>query len=201
MDQIVNVIDTYNILSEGLDITGDRITSSNKFINKPHGFIIQDTYNNPFYPIKPMPKIDTSKIETIDVYKRYRDLYRIGKSLYLPWHFCVEFVELDYMVFNTRPIDIKFPMKSKDVDKNNCDNTTLDFLSKNIFDISDALHICIIGDTSNDVYTKNLYKLISEVCLRPFIYTYKLPRGLFQSIFILNIGQRFNVNYLEKTLI
>jgi hypothetical protein len=202
MAQAVKIDETYKILTEGKrDIVGDNISNVHRFTTKPQGFIIQDSYNNPFFPITPKPKIDTSKVETIELYKRYRELYSSQKSIYLPWHFCVELVEMEYIAFNTRPIDVKFPMKSKYVKKEYCDNIAWEFISKNIFDISDAIHVCVVGDSSEDVYTKNLYKVISEICLIPYLNIFKLPKGLFQRIFTFNMGYRFNINYLEKTLL
>ena len=48
-----------------------------------------------------------------------------------------------------------------------------------------------------DTYTKDCYRLIGKICLSPLLQFFKLP-GLFQRIFLLNIGKRFNITYLQK---
>ena len=202
---LVNSEDTYKILHEAaperLDISKDVASIANKFTTKPQGFLIQDTYNNPFLPVRPRPRIDTSKMDIIEVYKRVRENYGKFSSIFLPWHYICEFVGNRYYIFNTRPIDIKYPLTRRNIDKldsTGWDDVTKLFLNERIFDPSEAIHICIIGDTNLDIYTKKTYETIGRMCIAPFIRYFKLPQGLFQRTFPLNIGKRFNLNYLTK---
>lgn len=172
-------------------------TSMKKFSYNPKGVLIQDTYNNPFFPIKNDIRIDSDKIDLKKIYKLFNELYNNKNSIFLPWHYCIEFIEDRYYVFNTRPINIRFPYNNNKISTNNFNYDTQIFFDDNIFDISDAIHICIIGDTNTDTYTKDCYRLIGKICLSPLLQFFKLP-GLFQRVFLLNIGKRFNITYLQK---
>jgi len=202
---LVKPEDTYRILNEAfperLDITKDAASIANKFTTKPQGFLIQDTYNNPFLPVRPRPRVDTSKMDLIEVYKRVRENYGKFASIFLPWHYICEFVGNRYYIFNTRPIDVKFPLTNKQLSKlddTEWDDLTKLFFKEKIFDISEGIHICIIGDTSLDIYTKKTYEAIGRMCMAPFMRYFKLPRGLFQRTFPLNVGKKFNLDYLTK---
>jgi hypothetical protein len=202
-----NVEATHNLLqeltNERLDITKDAASISNKFTTRPQGFIIQDSYNNPFLPIRPRPRVDTSKMDLIHLFKRTRELYGKFSMSLLPWHYVVEFIGDRYYVFNTRPVDLRFPLTTNEVlkfekRKESWDEVTNLFMSDKIFDISEAIHICIIGDSNLDIYTKKIYELIGRSCIVPFVRYFKIPRGLFQRIFPLNIGSKFNIDYISK---
>ncbi len=201
---MIHITDTYNIITEGkrLNINKDSNSISNKFTSRPKGVLIYDTYNNPFTPIKPKPRIDTSKVDLTEVFKRYREIYTKFNTSFLPFHFCCEMVGDRFVVFNTRPIDMKFPMTNLDVleleETNNWDEITKLYFKENVFDISDAIHIAIIGDSSLDIYTKQIYEIIGRTCIMPFMRYFKLPEGIFQRTFPLNIGKKFNIKYIEK---
>lgn len=203
---LVNCDSTYKILNEAvsdrLDITKDAASIANKFTTKPQGFIIQDTYNNPFLPVRPRPRVDTSKMDLIEVFKRVRENYGKFATVFLPWHYVCEMVGNRYYVFNTRPIDLRFPLTNKVIErkdnKDNWDRVTKMFMQDKIFDVSEAIHICIVGDTNLDVYTKKAYELIGRSCITPFLRYFKLPGGLFQRTFPLNIGKRFNLDLVTK---
>ena len=176
----------------------------NKFKLRPQGLLISDTYNSPFFPIRPVPRVDTAQFNLPIVTKRYRELYTQFKSTFLPWHYVCEMIDEQYYIFNTRPIDMTFPIDNltakqiKDEKEIEWDENTTRFMKDNIFDISQAIHICIIGDSNKDVYVRKLYELIAKLCLLPTINRYKLPGGLYQRVFILNMGQRFNFNQISK---
>lgn len=180
--------------------TMDSESSTNKFKTRPQGVIIQDTYNNFLTPIRPKPRIDTSKFDLLEVFKNYTTLYTRFNPILLPWHYCVEMIQNKYYIFNTRPIDMTYPVDNKTALQyaNNWDNDTQNFFYKNIVDISQCLHICLIGDTSLDVYPNKLYKLIGRICLRPIFGHLKIIKGSTQNVFTLNIGKRFNVNILNR---
>lgn len=204
---LVKVDKTYELLSEAmqerLDSSRDAASISNKFTTKPQGFIIQDSYNNPFLPVRPRPRVDTSKMDIIELFKRVRENYGKFSMNFLPWHFVVEFITDRYYVFNTRPIDLKYPLTNKEVNrfkerKKDWDNITKMFMQDNIFDISEAIHVCVIGDSSIDIYTKKIYEVIGRSCIVPFVRYFKLPQGVFQRLFPLNIGRKFNIDYISK---
>lgn len=184
-----------------LDSTKDVASIDNKFTVKPKGIIITDSYNNPFLPIRPQPRIDTSKMNLFEVFRRYRELYsQFGVNL-LPWHYVIEFIEYRYFIFNTRPIDMKFPLDNntvKDQRQDLWDNNVKSFITNNLFDISEMINILIIGDSNTDVYTKKFYELLGRICVAPFIRFFKLPEGIDQRTFFLNIGQKLNPNLITK---
>lgn len=195
---------TYQMLNEERVLSSrDDNSRQNKFTIKPQGILLTDTYNSPFFPI-PRPKIDTAKFDLMEVYKQYQELYGQGKSLYLPWHFCVELIGKQYFVFNTRPLDMKFPIDSEFAEANKkekdikWDNITSVFFKYKLFDISEAIHVCLIGNTELDVYTKQVYKLVGSSCMLPILKQSKLHGGLYQNVFGLNIGRRFNLDIISK---
>lgn len=199
----VDIDESYEQICE-MKITRSKDSASivNKFARKPQGIIVQDSYNNPFFPIQPKPRVDSAKMDLREVYKRFHELYGEEKALYLPWHFCVELVGNQYYVFNTRPLDMKFPITNNEAKKlptsPNWDVVANLFFDDNIFDISDAIHVCIIGDTNYDVYTKRTYEVVGRSCINPTVRQYKLPSGLYQRIFGFNLGKRFNLDYITK---
>jgi len=210
----INYDNTYKLLTEDeideminnlgrLDSTADRPAIQNKFtINmRPQGIIVYDSYNNPFYPIRPRPRIDTSKMDLFEIYKRTRELYEDFAPTLLPWHYVIEFINDRYYVFNTRPIDMKFPVSNVDVTDDRqkfWDNTTKQFMKDQIFDIREAIHILILGDSNIDVYTKKFYELLGRICIVPFIRFFKLPEGIGERIFYLNMGEKFHGQQIMK---
>lgn len=198
--------DYYNQLLQEADIkvdsTKDAASTSNKFSTRPQGILIQDTFNNPFFPINPRPKLDTSKLDIIEVYKRYRETYSRFNSIMLPWHFCVEMIEDRYVAINTRPLDMRFPIDNKEAltlqKENNWDEITELFFDENIFDISEGIHVAIIGDTNSDVYPKRIYEVIGRMCILPTLRQYHLPGGLYSRVFGLNLFKKFNLDYVTR---
>lgn len=201
----VSLEDTYNLLNENTTVPSVRDVNSitNKFKTRVKGIIIQDSYNNPFFPIRPRPILDTASVDTSEIYRRYREEYSQFDSAYLPWHFCVEMIEDRYYVLNTRPLDLKFPMTSNEIlkfDKKNSewDDITQMFFKDKIFDISDAIHITIVGNSNRDVYTKKIYEIVGRSCIIPILRQNRLPGGLYNRVFAFNLGKRFNLDYITK---
>jgi hypothetical protein len=201
----IDIEKTYDMLfEERVLIAKDNISMQNKFKPKPQGILITDSYNNPFFPITPRPKIDTAKLDLLEVFRRYKELYGQMKSLYLPWHFCVELVNDRYFVFNTRPLDMKFPidtykaLKQKEIYNISWNNETENFFKNKLFDIENAVHVCLVGNTDIDIYTTKIYKLIGTTCILPIIRQNKLLGGLNQRVFGLNLGRRVNLNSIIK---
>ena len=184
-------------------INGDTNSKVNKF-RKIQGVIISDTVNNLFYPISD-PKIDTAKFDLPKLYRGIQEL--TGSNIdYLPWHFIVEFIHSRYYIFNTRPLDMKFPIQFKEcksfIESNNIklDQRTSEFFTTIPFDIQHSIHIAIIGDSNNDIYLKKLYELIGRNCIGPMLRYFNLPCKMWQKTYAFNIGKNFSPETLDLYL-
>lgn len=199
-----NLSETYELIESRTIADKDAVNVQNRFTTKPQGILLQDSYNNPFFPITPKPNIDTNKFNTGEIFKRFRELYSDTKSMYLPWHYCVEFINNQYYAFNTRPLNLKFPIRSLKAIKNKksrnikWDGPTELFFKEKIFDITESIHICLVGNSNIDIYTNKMYQLIGEVCMLPILKQYKLPGSLYQRVFPLNTGSRFKFELISK---
>lgn len=183
-----------------IDAAKDHPSISNKFKPRPLGIIISDSYNNPFFPIRPMPRIDSAKIDLLLIYKRFRELYSQFSIDLLPWHFVIEFIEDRYFIFNTRPLDMFFPVNNQDVMNRQdlWDDTTKTFIKNYNFDIKEAIHILIVGDSNIDVYTRKFYELLGRVCIVPYIRYFKIANIDYETIMPLNMGRKFNLSLTTK---
>lgn len=181
--------ETYQILNESSEaklIQTDKNIIVNYFKgNKPQGFIIEDTYNNIKFPIK-KPRLDTNKAELPVVYRQFQAKYSKFKLDNLPWHFVVENIDGIYVAFNTRPILLKYPFTNSELK-----------IDLNI-DVSQCIHIAIIGDTDSDVYTTKCYELIGRKCIAPFLKIMRKSGSINRNILPLNIGSKFNIKILEN---
>jgi hypothetical protein len=195
--------DTYNLLNERLDITKDSTGKQNKIKKRIESIIICDTYNNPFFPITPKPQLDTAKTEILTVFKRYRELYASKKAMFLPCHYCIELVDYNYVVYNTRPINLKFPINNQEASRdysNNWKPTTELFVNQNYFDISKCIHIWVIGDSNYDMYSNKFYKTLMQIIIEPILFNNKLSKGLANSIFPLNMGVNFKNSKISNSM-
>lgn len=212
MRMLITLEETYKLITEDdvdvlvnelprIDSAKDHPSIANKFTTKPQGILISDSYNNPFFPIRPRPRIDTAKMDLFEIYLRFRELYsQFGVTL-LPWHYVIEFINNRYFVFNTRPVDMKFPVSNIDVNdkrRDSWDEATKTFMRDQIFDIREAIHVLIVGDSNVDVYIKKFYELLGRICIMPFIRYFRLPEGINQRVFFLNIGHKLNQKVITK---
>lgn len=200
-DELVTNLDLNSRLTLGqVDNTKDEASLINKFNTRPLGIIITDSYNNPFFPIRPRPRIDTSKMDLFEIFRRYRELYEQYNSWLLPWHYCIELIDSKYFIFNTRPLDMKFIINSTTaVNRQDLwDETTKRFMLEKPFDIEQSLHVLIIGDSNLDVYTKKFYEMLGRTCIVPFIRYFKLPYQLGQRVWSLNTGRKFDPTYMMR---
>ena len=178
--------------------------SVNNKILRPQGIIISDTINNPFFPFD-APSIDSSKFNLPDIKSKYQAFYTTLPVDFLPWHYVVEILNGKYYFFQTRPLDMKYPLNNiecKELLSANSSilNTTpsTDMFFKNQpFDISQAIHVCIIGDTNLDVYVDSLYEMIGRVCIGPILRYFKLPSSINLRVINLNLGKKFLFEKLE----
>lgn len=186
-------------------IKKDGPSNSNKIFPRPKGIIITDTFNNPFFPIS-FPRIDTSKFNLPEVSARFHEDYTGMKLDYLPWHFTVEFIKSKYYVFNTRPIDMKFPFSTtegeKIINRNNVkiNDRMQKFIKTKPFNLDEAIHVVIIGDSYKDVYLQRLYEMIGRNCIGPIARYFKISPTLWTKIWALNMGRKFKCSLLEHYL-
>lgn len=186
-------------------IKGDDQSNTNKIFPRPKGVIISDTFNNPFFPIN-FPRIDTSKFNLPEVSSRFHEDYTGMKLDYLPWHFTVEFIRSQYYVFNTRPLDMKFPITTIDgqniIDTNSVklNNRTQNFFKTKPFNLNEAIHITIIGDSYKDVYIQRLYEILGRNCIGPILRYFKLSPSMWTKVWALNMGPKFKPSLLEHHL-
>ena len=197
----INNIDSTIVNTLGrINVGKDFQSISNKFKPRPLGILIEDSFNNPFFPIRPVPRIDASKIDLFLIYKRFRELYSQFEVTLLPWHFVIEFIEDRYYVFNTRPIDMFFPLSNDEVlnRQDLWNDTTKTFIKNHRFDIKEAIHILVIGDSNIDVYTRKFYELLGRFCIVPFIRYFKIMNVDYEYIVPLNMGKKFKLEITTK---
>lgn len=214
MDQIKSLEDTYQLLQEQQGeieigslradlIASTKMSSKNRFRMRPTGVCINDTVNNLIFPIS-YPPVDTGKLMLPKVVKQYIAKYQkqeVNDAGILPWHFVVEFYDGTYTLYNTRPIDMVFPFTSKQVRTkmgNLINIETDDFINDDSKDIQQYIHVLVIGNTSLDVYTRDIYEKIGRFVIGPISRKNKLPGLLNQTTFLLNIGHKFNGDILDQ---
>jgi hypothetical protein len=135
---------------------------------------------------------------------QFRENYSKISTKFLPWHYMVEMVNGEYVIYNTRPIDVRFPIGNDDVlalsksDKIKLNSDTKAFLKRKNIDMQDCIHICIVGDTGSDIYTDKIYKIIGRFCIHPILQLFRLPKTLGTSVQLLNIGNKFKGELLER---
>jgi hypothetical protein len=96
------------------------------------------------------------------------------------------------------PIDTYKVLKQKEIHNIEWNQETENFFKNKLFDIENAVHVCLVGNTDIDIYTTKIYKLIGTTCILPIIRQNKLLGGLNQRVFGLNLGRRVNLNSIIK---
>ena len=74
------------------------------------------------------------------------------------------------------------------------------FFLERPFDLRDAIHVCIIGDTSRDVYLERLYEMIGRLCAGPYIRFFHMPNKTGQRVINFNLGSNFHFQKLDQYL-
>ena len=201
---IIGFEDSLHIMMEQreFNISRDKPTPVNRFKRKKiTGLILSDTYNNPFFPINhPELRIDRSDMNLPKVRREFRFEYDAPKEFLLPWHFYVEFIQDKYYIFNTRPLDMKFPLNNQEMKDEEVDDETETFLKRSVFDIAELVHVVICGDTYTDIYTRRIYETIGMNLMAPILRLSQLPRTVGQRVFPLGVGDRFDVGLLDTYL-
>lgn len=212
MDDSYHNFDKFCTILEGDNIVLDRsgliasgeFSPKNRIRSKIQGFVIQDTVNNPIFPL-PFPPIDRGKGYSSKIFKQYIAKYQKQyETNTLPWHFLIEFSQYGYNVFNTRPVNLHFPYKTKQVkeivDMNNVSliNKRTEDLLNSGKELQEMIHIIIVGNSEMDVYTKDIYRKIGNTIIAPIAKQYKVTPLVDEGTFFLNVGQKFKPNVLKN---
>ena len=115
-------------------------------IQKPKGWLIFDSWNNPWFPLT-VRDIDTAEFD-MKLIRKYFHLEYGGKpnDLFLPWHYTIDIVNETPYVINTRPFNYK----------------------NLIPNYEEHLTIMLIGDSNRDIYNDSYYKVIANTIINPF---------------------------------
>jgi len=160
----------------GNSSTENAFKSTNVILGKPKGWLIIDSVNNPFFPTN-IFEIDTLQFNTdklkVDLHKKYGGNIR---DLFMPWHYTVDLVNEQPFIVQTRP-----PMY------------------KSLLPGYERWHvICIIGDSSVDIYGSKFYKQIAHNIINPWQY---VPGVKMNTKIEFMTGKNFDQVKLKKELI
>jgi hypothetical protein len=201
-----NFFETYNQIDGDIQtrlVSSISDNSTNLFNSRPLGIIISDTFNNPIFSFD-YPEVDISRESLHMILTQYKTFYAKDTPIpMLPWHYVIEFSSIgNYILYNTRPINIKYPLNSKQcnsiIESNNIelyDDMTKDFFKTK--EIEDYIHVCIIGSSFKDVYTKFIYELIGRYVIKPYSRIYRFPPVNGQGVYMLNMGDKFRAQLLD----
>lgn len=185
---LIDLKETYQYIKEETipsDIISSDLPATQNRMQRPSGVIIWDSYNNPLFPIThPDLRLDTSKFQLPKLSREFKTFYSKLAVNYLPWHYTIELVDNTYYTFVTRPLDQVFPVEYNKVDS---------------IDIQNCIHICILGDSNIDVYTKKIYEIIGTRLIGPIVRLFKSPKVIGENI-IFFTGTKFNQAFVDKTM-
>lgn len=147
------------------------------FKRPPKGFIIFDSYNNEWFPLKlvTVDKVDFNLRILKDEFHR-----TFGGSamqeIFMPWHYTVELISKNYYCLSTRPIMYK----------------------SLIPEYEDYITICVVGDSNIDIYSPEFYKVIAHTVMNPLHYMpgWKLNPSDYTTFH--NLGSGFKESQLIK---
>jgi hypothetical protein len=148
---------------------------TNIFEHKPDGFVIIDSYNNPIFPTT-VVDLDNSKFSYPAIKQELKRKNWFG--YFTPWHYWVEFVELDYIAIQGRPINYKNVLPG----------------------FENHIVICIAGNSKNDIYMSSLYKCLADIIISSIHYIPSWKLDPLHHITLINIGKSFDENQLLKLL-
>lgn len=152
-----------------------RYEKQNTFSPNASGFVIMDTVNNPKFPLKDI-LLDKGKYDSTFILREYRRVYGMSpREIFMPWHFQVELVEREYIIQNTRPVNYLslFP------------------------EYRNRICICLIGDSTQDIYIPSIYTKIANMCIKPFT---KSRINQVKEDIIYKVDPSFSKHQLEKHL-
>ena len=163
-------------LGRGLMDIGERIYRRSKiFTTIPKKIVIADTFNIPSFPLS-LVKIDKSHISEMKLLRRdYFNTYGARVDNYLPYHYVVEFINGNYEVYSTRPLNYK-PLVNK---------------------YQDSIIIAVMGNSNQDIYTREIYSTIAGI-INPLRL---MPGWRIDKTEFLNLGSNFQQDQINKYLI
>jgi len=151
---------------------------NNALLTRPKGWLIMDSFNNPFFPINAFT-VDTMKFNTsrlsIEFHKRYGGNV---KDLFLPWHYTIEVVDEMPFVIQNRPLLYKTPIKG----------------------FNSHITIMIIGDSNIDMYNGKFYKQMAHNIINPYKSAPGIRMSNQRETFTFFTGSNFNKDNLFKEL-
>lgn len=145
------------------------------FITPPKGIIIFDSYNNPWFPLQ-WVRLDQNKFSTGTMKKEFHTIYGGIDTLFMPWHYTVEYLDNDYYALSTRPITYKSLIPGYE----------------------EYISICIVGDSKTDVYSKELYKVLAHELINPLHYLQGWMINPESKVQYIELGQAFDKLQLTK---
>jgi len=115
----------------------------------PLGFLIFDSYNNEWFPLKTVT-LDKSTFSLRILKDEFHRTFggSAASELFMPFHYMVEFIGKDYNVLSTRPLTYKSLIPGYE----------------------DYISICIAGDSNIDLYSPEVYKIIAHTIMNPLHY-------------------------------
>jgi len=148
-------------------------------IDKPKGWLIMDSVNNPFFPIDSI-QYDTGDFDLARLRKYFHQIYG-GKpnDLFLPWHYTIDVVNQTPYVINTRPFNYKTPIPN----------------------FEKHLSIMIIGNTKTDIYDLEFYKTIAHFIINPFRFLNGFQLTNQRKIFTFKTKENFDIDKLMRYVI
>jgi len=150
---------------------------NNIIINRPEKIIVMDSYNNDYYPLTSI-SIDSNVLSIDKLNQELVQKHNIpAGALFMPWHYNVEFIGKEYRIMNTRPMNYKSLIPNNE----------------------NSIIICISGNSDQDIYSGQFYKLVSHMILNTLHYfpKWKLSE---KDIIFHNLGKGFKEDAIRKEL-
>lgn len=147
------------------------------FKGKPKGFIIFDSYNNEWFPLE-MVKVDKADFSLRLVKDEFHRKFggSSATELFMPWHYSVEFIGKNYSCISTRPITYKSLIPGYE----------------------NYISICIIGDSSIDIYSPDFYRTLAHTVINPLHYMQGWRLNPSDYTTFHNLGKGFKESQLKK---
>jgi hypothetical protein len=186
-------------------LTRSQQRRQNWIVPRPIGIFIQDSYNNISYPIKIL-RIDNNKSNVGLIADQFFALYAPAakETNILPWHYVIEFYQENYIAHNTRPLNLKYPKTIEETKEDAIENDSVilnsetEQLLNSTTAIENMISILLIGDSTQDMYTKKLYKSIASFVTTPTSRIGVFSPTEYVNVFFMNLGYQFKVNLLKK---
>ena len=147
------------------------------FKRKPKGFIIFDSYNNEWFPLK-MVTVDKTTFDLRILKDEFHRTYggSAAQDIFMPWHYNIELTGKNYYITSTRPITYK----------------------SLIPEYEDYISICITGNSDVDIYSPEFYKVMAHTAMNPLHYITGWRLNPESNTVFHNLGSGFRESQLQK---